>query len=127
MKSLEDQISNRCIHFNGIMNKCCKVGINYDDVKVDKPFKFPCLKQGGECSHSQFPSPEQVQERIKEISELGERASIAYAAIKAYYNRHKQQHGKIQCDCGGELSYTVAKDNGHIWAKCSKCDISFAE
>jgi hypothetical protein len=52
MKSLHEQIANKCIHFNGIMEKTCKAGICYSDVREEPgegPYKFPCLKQGGEC------------------------------------------------------------------------------
>ena len=39
----------------------------------------------------------------------------------------KVGQGKLPCDCGGQLNYTVAAINGHIWAKCKDCGIYFNE
>lgn len=125
--TLQEQISNRCVHFNGIMNDCCKAGINYESVRVDKPYKFPCLNQGGECSQVKFLTEEEVQQELKVIEEGTISTMKAYISIKDYYKKTSERAGKIPCSCGGELSYRVAASNGHIWAKCSKCDISFME
>jgi hypothetical protein len=128
MKSLNEQILNRCIHFNGIMNKCCKAGVNYDDFRgQDRPFKFPCLKQGGNCSLSQFPTIEDVEKEVAVIDEITERTMSAYGTIKNHFNNTKQRQGKLPCSCGGELSFSVAELNDHVWARCSKCGVSFNE
>ncbi len=127
MKTLKEQIESKCVHFNGIMNNCCKVGVNYADVRVDKPYKFPCLKQGGECSKSQFPTTEEINSRIEEIEGSGLKAIMAHAAIKSHFNETNESTGSIKCECGGNLNYNVAPTNGHIWAKCSKCSLSFME
>jgi hypothetical protein len=125
--TLHEQIARKCIHFNGIMEKECKAGINYDDVKVDKPFKFPCLKQGGECPCAKFLTDEEVEEKVKSIEEGGVKAMIAVAKIKDHYKNTKEPNGKIKCDCGGDLHYAVAQINGHVWAKCNSCKLSFNE
>lgn len=127
MKSLELQISDRCIHFNGIMNDCCKAGIKYADVRIDRPYKFPCLKQGGECSSCQFPTGEEVKNRIGEITDMGNKSLVAYAKIKEHIGETKGVSGVIDCECGGKLKFSVASTNGHIWAACSQCGISFVE
>lgn len=128
MKSLADQISNKCIHFNGIMSKCCRAGVNYDDfIGADRPFKFPCLKQGGECLLSQFPTNEEVELREAEINSRLTDTLTVHAAIKAHVKKTKQVAGKIPCLCGGQLRYAVAETNGHIRAKCDNCNISFME
>lgn len=127
MKSLKDQISCKCIHFNGIMNECCKVGIKYADVRVDIPYKFPCLKTGGECSSSQFRTDEEVKKEISEIEGIGMKSLIAYGKAKLHFEKTGQRQGILECDCGGELKYTVAEINNHIWGKCFGCDISFVE
>lgn len=124
---LVDQLKNRCIHFNGIMNECCMAGIKYADVRVGRPYKFPCIKTGGECAKSEFLSDEQAKMQAKEIDEQGLKTATAYINIKEHYQKTKQLQGKLPCECGGELNYTVAKSNGHIWAKCTKCDIRFNE
>lgn len=129
MLSLEEQIARMCIHFNGIMERVCKAGITYADVRVEGegPYKFPCLKQGGECSKAQFRTVEEVNAKVSEIENSGIRVIVAANNIKDHIERTKKQSGKIQCQCGGNLHYTVAQINGHVWAKCDSCDISFNE
>ena len=130
MLSLEEQIARKCIHFNGIMNDECKAGVKYKDVRVDDsdgPYKFPCLKQGGECSCAQFRTDEEVKATVAQINNAGTKTLIAMIAIKAHIQKTKQQSGKVPCQCGGELRYTAASINGHVWAKCNSCDIAFNE
>lgn len=125
--TIEEQIANRCIHFNGIMNDTCKAGVCYSDVRVDKPYKFPCLKQGGTCVHAQFLTPEEVEAEVKLKRAAGMKSIAIYAKVKAHHTETGEMYGKLTCDCGGELSYHVAPVNGHIWAKCNKCGIGIAE
>ncbi|MES2428270.1 MAG: hypothetical protein V4560_14920 [Bacteroidota bacterium] len=127
MKSIEEQISNKCVHFNGVMNTCCEIGIKYSDVRIGKPYQFPCLKTGGECLSSKFPTEEQVKEIIAEITDKSNKTLVACLNIKGYYNKTKYNPGQIPCDCGGELKYIVAESNGHIRAKCDACGIYFME
>lgn len=128
--SLHEQIARKCIHFNGVMEKVCKAGIKYEDVREepqDGPYRFPCLKQGGECSHASFLNEEQVNERVAEIEHSCNQTIIAISIIKDHIKKTKEQQGKVKCECGGELHFTVAQVNGHIWAKCNSCGISFNE
>jgi hypothetical protein len=125
MNSLKEQIKGKCKHFNGIMNECCNVGVNYADVRVGKPYQFPCIKEGGECSKIEFLTDEEVQQEIDEINSMGIKTVIAYAKIKEHFNSTKVSAGKIDCECGGELNYNVAQVNGHIWANCKSCQLSF--
>lgn len=130
MRSLEEQIANKCIHFTGIMDKQCKTGIKYEDVRVDDdngPYKFPCIKTGGECSLAQFLTYDQVKQRVDEIENKGIKVAIAMAEIKDHVAKTKVKAGKIPCQCGGELHYVVASLNGHVHAKCNSCGISFNE
>jgi hypothetical protein len=130
MRSLEEQIANKCIHFSGIMDEVCKAGIKYRNVRVDEgngPYKFPCLKQGGECAKCEFPTDEQIRKRIEQIDSSCIKAITAMAAIKEHCSKTKEQTGKVTCQCGGELHYTVAQINGHVWAKCKSCGLSFNE
>lgn len=128
MKTIEQQMSDKCIHFNGIMNECCKAGIKYSEVRsTDKPYKFPCLKQGGSCASSQFRTPEEVEKRIAEMVDNSIKVLGAYLKVKDHSEKTKQDHGKLPCECGGELHYAVAQGNGHIRVKCSRCEIAFME
>lgn len=129
MKTLKEQIENKCIHFNGVMEKVCKAGITYADVRVegDGLYKFPCLKQGGECSCAKFRTPEEVEVYVKLIEEEGVKVMVAMATIKDHVAKSKEQTGEVPCECGGQLHYTVTSINGHVWAKCNSCGISFNE
>jgi hypothetical protein len=128
--SLQEQIARKCIHFNGVMEKVCKAGIKYEDVREEPqngPYRFPCLKQGGECPQSKFLNEEQVNEKVTEIEHSCTQTIIAISKVKEHIHLTKEQHGKIKCECGGDLHYTVAQVNGHVWAKCNSCEISFNE
>lgn len=128
--SLEEQISRKCIHFNGVMENVCKAGVNYKDVREEPasgPYKFPCLQQGGECKHAQFRTPEEVKQKVFEIDNECVKALIAVSTVKDHIHKTKEQQGKVKCECGGELHYAVAAVNGHVWAKCNSCGISFNE
>lgn len=124
-KTLYEQIACKCLHFNGVMNKACKAGINYADVRVDKPYKFPCLQQGGECATAQFPTQEQIMEKLQSIEDSSVKAIRAISDIKAHFEKTKIKGGQIPCRCSGDLNYVVVNTNGHIWANCKSCGLSF--
>lgn len=70
--SLNDQIANKCRHFNGIMNDTCEVGISYKSVR-DPKLGIPCLKEhdcAERCTSVSFLSPEEVAEKEAEISQF---------------------------------------------------------
>lgn len=130
MIPLEEQIARKCIHFTGIMDKVCKMGILYSNVRVDDgdgPYKFPCLKQGGECAMAKFRTEQEVKDKVAEIEESINKAIIAFLSVKDHYAKTKEQTGKVPCQCGGELHYTRVNINGHFWVKCNSCGISFNE
>lgn len=75
------QITNRCIHFTGIINECCDKNISYDSVRqthedrTDLPLYqrkvLPCfldkteILYQGECLLSEFPTREEAEDKIK--------------------------------------------------------------
>ena len=133
-RTLEEQISNKCIHFTGLGNSPCDKGVDYDDVKVkdSSPFKVPCLSHegmhGGKCEHAEFPTKEQVEKRVNEIQDMSNKTIEAYAKVKEHHQKTGEFKGKVECpECPGNLHYTVAKLNGHIWAKCDECDVGWME
>ena len=72
--TIENQIKNRCIHFDGIQHEKCKAGVTLKGVKdtFGKPHKWPCLRNhmmGGinTCDLVQFPSEEEVKEEANRI------------------------------------------------------------
>jgi hypothetical protein len=125
--SIHEQLARKCIHFNGVMEKVCKAGIKYEDVRIGKPYKFPCLKQGGECKCAEFLTDDQAKEKAAEIEGNGIKTLTAIFAIKAHHEKTKSQNGVVPCQCGGKLHYAVSSFNGHIRAKCDSCGISFME
>lgn len=130
MKTLEEQIANRCVHFSGMMNACCAAGIEYaplKDVSV-KPYGYPCFKEHEHlpCGQRRFHTPEEVAAEVAEANESFYRTIKAMRAAKrdaAVYGfgKGKGGNGEVKCPCceGGILYYRVSGYNGHMHAKCS--------
>lgn len=134
MKTIQDQIAAKCIHFTGLGNKKCEAGISYKSVEVkgERPIKIPCIRDtilsGGECKKQQFPSEEEILKRVQEIEDFSNYSLKAYAMIKEQISLDKQNYGKIECPkCGGLLHYRRAQLNGHIWGKCESCGLGWME
>lgn len=129
MESLHDQIANRCVHFNGVMEKVCKAGISYRDVRDEtmKPYGFPCLKTGGMCDKCQFPTEEEVRKEIEEIQIGSSWALSTLLKVKEEIKIGEHGYGSMPCDCGGTIHYSVAEINGHARAACDKCKNSIME
>lgn len=134
MKSLEEQIGGKCIYFTGMINKWCRKGVLYEDVKIKthRPYQVPCFSDilfgGGECPHVKFPSKEYVDNEVKKIKDIGIETMGTYDMVQAHYDKTKQPIGVLEClKCKGELHYTVSSVNGHIWAKCSSCGMGWME
>lgn len=129
MKTVAEQILSKCIHFTGVQNKVCEAGIVYQDVidANDKPYKFPCLNEGNtQCCKREFPTKEEAERKAKEIDDSCAAVVTAIVQIKAKVKGGEKQ-GQIDCKCGGKINYATAECNGHIRAKCTKCDIQFME
>ena len=110
------------------MNDCCKAGIKYADVRTnDRPYKFPCLNQGGECNTRKFKTQDEVKAELDELGAMSLKSITMFAKVKDHFDKHKSIQGELDCDCGGKIKYVVAQNNGHIWAKCFSCGISFIE
>lgn len=133
--TLAEQKANKCVHFNGMQNKQCKVGVCYDSVQ-DKNRKgfasWPCWREGADlpCDKRHFPTPEEVAKEIEEHNKHWEQLKLAMNAAhedakKRGFKKGKGGSAKIKCPCctGGELRYSVASYNGHVHGKCStpKC------
>lgn len=127
LEQITRSLTNKCIHFNGLMNDCCKAGVNYDTVRVEKPFGLPCMKTGGTCGKIEFMSIEQAQVQAKELLGAELKVVEAYIKVKAHYLKTNEESGSLRCDCGGLLQYIVARGNKHIWCRCKSCGISFNE
>lgn len=63
-----------------------------------------------------------VDEEFRRHSEKIDKALLAVAPIRKEF-KGRSGSGKIACpNCGGTLSWSIAKTNGHIWAKCDGPD-----
>ncbi len=134
MRSLKEQIGSKCIHFNGLANKSCKKDITYESVrdKSTSPYKHPCINlsgfYGGNCEHCEFPSNENVEKKVKEITERQKSTIGNLIAVKKHYSETKEASGILKCEgCGGELHYAVATINGHTRATCKGCEMGWIE
>lgn len=131
MKSLHDQISDECVHFNGHQNGKCDEGVSYDSVEdaSKKGFaRFPCWKEGESvpCEKRKFPTEAEVQEWLAEHDRRWEMLEKAFAAVRADgdkrgYGKGHGGQGAVKCPCcaDGELSYSVSGYNGHVHGRCS--------
>lgn len=64
-QSIEEQIANKCRHFNGIQNDTCKAGIPYATVRDTTTRHLPCFKDDGcsqNCPSISFLSEQEVAE-----------------------------------------------------------------
>lgn len=65
-KSIAEQYARKCIHFNGVMNKVCKAGVNYDAF----PGPVPCLawdKDAPPCAVRHFPDAGEIQAYVERM------------------------------------------------------------
>lgn len=131
MKTLQEQIANKCKHFNGVMSKTCRCGIAYEEVSdpIARPIKLPCFKDSGmtNCEKAEFRTLLEVEDEVKEIEGRGNKAILAIVAVKKHIAETKKLSGTIICpSCKGELRYSSALSNGHTRGGC-KCGISWME
>lgn len=130
MKTLTEQIARKCVHFNGISEKCCEAGIAYASVRdeASSPYRFPCFRDSGltNCEKQQFPTDEAVAAEVAAIEESSIRTLKALRAASDDARLHDYRKGNggqgdIKCPCceSGRLRYSVAHTNGHLWGKCS--------
>lgn len=137
MKSLAEQIGGRCTHFTGMGcdKASCAVGVVYASVKSQEVKGFagiPCFREGAAvpCDKRHFPTPEEVAAEVAEHDASWERLKLGIGAA----SKHAKEKGfkKGNGGCGvvpcpvcktGELNYTVASYNGHMWGRCTtpKC------
>jgi hypothetical protein len=71
------QRASSCVHFNGIQNKACKVGVAYESVRdsAASPYRWPCLPDDrGPCATScasfRLPTPEEIEAEERRVEEL---------------------------------------------------------
>ena len=78
--NLREQISSKCIFFTGVQHAKCACGIPYEDVRVGKPYRFPCLNQDGSCEKRKFLTKEEVDSELQELEGWGNKLVEAVEA-----------------------------------------------
>ncbi len=115
-----------CKHFNGIIHDRCKAGIKYVPGHIDQ-----CIGRGVDetapCAKLEYLTPDEVAQKEAESTAMMEKFYTAREAI-VKVTRGKACSGIIKCpNCGGELSFSVAR-NGHIHAQChGSCGVAWME
>lgn len=133
MKSIEEQIGGKCVHFNGMQNESCKCGINYKQSFGERPvLKMPCIKDRMShltdeiipCDKLEFPTQEEVERQIDSQTKGLKLTLSALSSVKQYIKKTGEKKATIKCPNGEhDLSYVQAESNGHIWMACKTCDI----
>lgn len=120
----------KCRHFNGVQNKVCEAGVNYDDVTP-----IPCIGLDNTevrqaiCEKKSCWTREEAINIEKKRAESTKKFVVALGAAHddAKKKGLKQGHGgKDSLPCPvcktGTLHYSVAGVNGHLWGQCSTKD-----
>ena len=113
-----ERYARHCKHFNGLQNKQCEAGIDYNSIpKYDGA--FPCFGEF-QCAKYEAQGADAVRARFEEADKQFKGLMVARQAIVDHTNGERGVAGKIPCPvCTvGELRFTIAKCNGHIHAKC---------
>lgn len=120
-----------CRHFNGIQNKKCQAGIEYEAEGHSK-LMMPCIpkhingRETWPCSLFEIMSvadaEKEADERIIIMNRGANARRAAHDDAKAKgLGKGHGGYGSIPCPsgCGGTLRYSVASYNGHMHGKCS--------
>lgn len=136
-KERERQIGKcmgRCKHFNGVQNKKCEVGIDYETFRVEGGgLGLPCLKHLGEhlpkqdCPQAVYPTVAEAEQELADREQSWRNICTAREAIvvhlgEPWKNGMAGSGGIIDCPvCKAEksLHFSRAGYNGHIHAKCA--------
>lgn len=129
MKTIDEQIAGKCIFFNGLLNKFCNKGIEYDSFGRVKMNVIPCIAGGtASCEHRQFPTAEDVEEKVKKMTEASGKALGLLFAARNHFEKTGNVTGKFKCPYGDhDVMFVRAELNGHYWVKCRTCQVSFNE
>lgn len=120
----------KCRYFNGVQNKTCKAGVNYDDV-----VPIPCIgyrpldtvKQA-ECTKKSCWTREEAIKNEEEAEAATKRFFSGFkaaqeAAARLGLKKGNGGTGTTECPvCKGVLRFSVASYNGHMWGQCDTKD-----
>jgi len=112
--------TGQCLHFNGIQNKKCRIGLPMTENQPG----IPCIKKFSKdhyCEKYEEPSESDIKESQAEWDEVMNKLMIVMPLaeeLKAYHKNHGGS-GSRECPvCKGKIYYSVASSNNHIHMKC---------
>ena len=119
----------KCRHFNGIQNECCKANVAY-------PTPIPCIKLEhrpelyGKCGSFVQTTREEAEAQEVEHEEAMARMRMVMAVVGPWRTWTKQNRVAkaevIECPvCKGRLHLSQAAYNGHVHGKCETPDCVF--
>lgn len=86
MRSLRDQIANRCVHFNGVQNDRCRAGCSYQEIRATAPVssRLPCFREDLFRPGRERPAPPCEQQRFPTDEEIAAKIAESEAALTRY-------------------------------------------
>lgn len=124
MRTLEEQIRSRCIHFNGVQCGICHAGVPYSQFRLFGK-GLPCIRYPDEspptCDKRESPTDEVVAKELAEHEAFEARFSKTLPIIARVKKEHKNNNwrGIETCPvCGGKLHLSHAAFNGHVHGRC---------
>jgi hypothetical protein len=127
-----------CVHFNGIQNDRCKVGVRYHDLVGNEAGcarRLPCTgvfkdePNKAVCPKAEHLTREQAEQAVRDADKRCKQTLDAVKAAHADAESKNLRQGNggvssMDCPlkCGGTLRYSVASYNGHMHAKCDTKD-----
>lgn len=125
MRSLKEQIENRCVYFNGVQNDACKAEVNYDSFpRGTRPcikLEHPSIIEPQSCGKKQLPTPEDVAKELAGWKATEDKITKVMPLVARIKKDHKGEwwSGVERCPvCGMALVMSIAAHNGHVWGKC---------
>ncbi len=121
-----------CKHFRGTINKRCGRGVVIREL-VGGPdrgwvTRLPCHQANTTaigCEQYAEPTDDEVAEYDAEVAKDAARMKVLAPAISRIKeeNQGKNTKGTMECPiCGGDLHWTHAAYNGHVWGRCETKD-----
>ena len=133
MRSLYQQISEKCIHFSGVQHEKCGAGVEY---KSFRGCPFPCfrgeagdkLRKGEKpfvCEKVEWPTDAYIQAEIAMWDRENKKVGAGLKAVEPIRKEHKGKNwrGIIECPlCKGKLHVSHAGSNNHVHGRCETPD-----
>lgn len=114
-----------CIHFNGVQNRTCEFGMDYEKFRVEGRSMLatlPCFDpKATACPHRREPTAQDIADDEKEA----EKAIAPMLKISEQFNCGQTFGSFSHDDCGGTITWrAINGDSMALRAKCDKCEWS---